>query len=372
MTILHLLGCREDVGGILSTLRGLAVATPTKAAHSAWVHRSFRQTRLPPLDLRRARWACDESSHHPALLARNLLAFPGLLLRIRKDRPDIVHAHTRGSFPLAVLLHRMGRRGVLFTNHTYARNTGLYRRAAQAGLPTVLLTPNMARHYGLEPSPGRVEIVSECCDPAWFDRPVPPRPVRSPDAPLHLVGIGSVVRWKNWTLVPEALSRLPADRRSRIRFTLWGPVPEDPDARRYAAELEERIATLGLSEQIRLAGPTRDVPAVLAGADGVLVTSVNEPCSVALIEALASGRPALAAASGGNVDILRDGTTGRLFRPEDPADLADALGAWLEGRFTPAPAGVIRESVRHRSATVVGPVLLDLYRRLLVRPHPAP
>lgn len=372
MTILHLLGCREDVGGILSTLRGLTVATAGHAAHLAWVHQSFRQSRKPELELRRARWALDESSNHPALLAHNLLALPGLLLRIRRERPDVVHAHTRGAFPLAILLHRMGRRGVVFTNHTYARNTNRYRKAALGGLPTVLLTPNMARHYGLEVSPNRVEIVSECCDPAWFDRPVPARPTRTPDAPLHLVGIGSVVRWKNWGLVPDALARLPADRRARVRFTLWGPVPSDADARQYAAELAGRIAGLGLSGQVRLAGPTDDVAGVLASADGVVVTSVNEPCSVALIEALASGRPALAAASGGNVDIILNGTTGLLFPPENPSGLASALDAWLSGRFDPAPADDVRASVLHRSADVVGPAYLDLYRRLMVPARPLP
>ena len=51
--------------------------------------------------------------------------------------------------------------------------------------------------------------------------------------------------------------------------------------------------------------PTHQVADVVAAADWFVLPSTHEPCSVALIEALALGVPVIASASGGNVDIVQ-------------------------------------------------------------------
>ena len=103
----------------------------------------------------------------------------------------------------------------------------------------------------------------------------------------------------------------------------------------------------------------------LREADWFVLPSTNEPCSVALIEALALGVPALVSESGGNVDIIRDGVTGLLFEPESPEDLAAKLRLILYSKVKAAPPMEIRASVRLRSATNVGRQYLALYRQLI-------
>jgi len=62
----------------------------------------------------------------------------------------------------------------------------------------------------------------------------------------------------------------------------------------------------------------------------VVVPSVwSDPCPTVVLEAMAAGRPVAAAASGGIVDMVVDGTTGLLVPPGDAAALADALSALL-------------------------------------------
>ena len=51
-----------------------------------------------------------------------------------------------------------------------------------------MLTPNMARHYGIEPRPPRVSIVSECAADGSFSAPLSPEPSLSQARPLRLVG----------------------------------------------------------------------------------------------------------------------------------------------------------------------------------------
>ena len=363
LSVLHLTGARADDGGILSVLRALQQATAAAATHRVWVQEAFTQTRTPPLDLIRSRHALDETPGAITFLLRALRAWPELK-RLLLANPDwIVHAHTRGSFPLAAWLSRS--RPVLFTQHAYARRTGMYRRVASwPRMRTLLLTPAMARHYGIPEQPGKVDIVSECALDRWFQGPLPER--RPPDAgrPLKVVGLGNLVRWKRWDLALDAVDLLPESVRERLEIEIWGPTPPDQDARQFAAALRERLEGEGLSRWITLRGPTTQPAAVMSGADAFLLPSTNEPCSVALIEALASGLPVLASRSGGNPDLIREGTTGLLFEPDSAANLAAGLTAIVTGAATFDSPARIRDSVAHRAASVVGARHLELYQEL--------
>ena len=52
----------------------------------------------------------------------------------------------------------------------------------------------------------------------------------------------------------------------------------------------------GVTDQVQLKGSTNQVNEKLQAADLFITPSTNEPCSVALMEALALGQPALAVA----------------------------------------------------------------------------
>lgn len=62
----------------------------------------------------------------------------------------------------------------------------------------------------------------------------------------------------------------------------------------------------------------------LAGCDLLMVPAIDEPFGRTLVEAMLMGTPVVATASGGNVEAIRDGETGRLVPPEDAEALADA------------------------------------------------
>jgi glycosyltransferase involved in cell wall biosynthesis len=114
-----------------------------------------------------------------------------------------------------------------------------------------------------------------------------------------------------------------------------------------------------------LAGPTTRVREAVEGADVFVIPSTNEPCSVALTEALALGKPSIASASGGSVDLVKNGYNGRLFRPDDPEDLARQIAGMISGEGTTATPEQIRDSARHYSASVAWGRYHALYRRLL-------
>ena len=75
-----------------------------------------------------------------------------------------------------------------------------------------------------------------------------------------------------------------------------------------------------------LAGTRRDIPAVLAASDIVVLPSrFGEGCPNAALEAMAAGRPVVAARSGGTPEVVIDGETGVLYPPGDVQALRRAL-----------------------------------------------
>lgn len=364
LRVLHLVGAVEDNGGILTCLRNLMAASPPAAVeHVGLVNGRFQQLRRPHLALRRSAHLIAEDPRFWRHAGRAWRAARELRALLAAEPFDVLHAHGRGPFVLAALLAGRVGRPVIFTNHAYASRPWLYRLAARhPRLQCTVLTANMLRHYGLQPWADRIEVIPECGPDDLYESDLPPPPA---DGPIRLVGLGNLVGWKRWDLLFEALRRLPEALRQRLRCDLWGPVPDDPEARRFAAALRELAGQPALRSLARLAGPTPDGPARLREADWFVLPSLNEPCSLALLEALALGRPALVSASGGNVDIVQDGRTGLLFKPDDVASLTACLTKIAAGGVTLLPPAAIRESVAGFRGRVVAARYLALYRRLL-------
>ena len=78
------------------------------------------------------------------------------------------------------------------------------------------------------------------------------------------------------------------------------------------------------------------LPALYRGADAVACVPVYEPFGLVPLEAMACGRPVVAAAVGGLADTVVDGVTGHHVPSGDPAAVAAALDA-LRARSPPRP-----------------------------------
>ena len=368
MRILHLVGQREDAGGILSVIRCLHQAGPAAdIRHTVWVHRDYAETRSPVLDYRRTGYITSDSPSHFAIFFTSALAFFSLRKLLRHESFDVIHAHTRGGLIVALLAGLFLGRQVLFTNHSYAKRTWLYRWAARRNwMTTVMLNPNMAAHYGLAVEPPKCSIIFSGCADSFLQEPLTTNawPSANPSANLKLVGMGTLVRWKCWHHPIAALAKLPAELKERVEFHLWGPEQSDADSQAFAAELRKSIEQLGLQKTVLLRGMTNQVTDALRDGHFVVVASENEPCSVSLMEALALGLPALAARSGGNVDIVRDGTTGLLYDTGSINGLRDQIASILKGNFTPATPAGIRESVRGWAASEMAAKYNRVYEQL--------
>ena len=92
-------------------------------------------------------------------------------------------------------------------------------------------------------------------------------------------------------------------------------------------DLKALAAELGVAERVRFVGAQKHIPEIDALADVVCSCNTKKPESFGrtVAEALAMNTPVIAAAHGGVLDIVRDGTDGYLFPPGDAEALAAAL-----------------------------------------------
>lgn len=145
-------------------------------------------------------------------------------------------------------------------------------------------------------------------------------------------------------------------------FAVAGEGPE-------RTSLERRIADLGLARRVRLLGHRDDVPALVAAADLFVLPSLNEGLPLSVMEAMAAGIPVIATDAGGTSEIVRDGVTGLLIPPADPAALRGAIGALLHDRARAAQlaeAGRVLVEREHSAATMAE-ATSRLYDTLLAR-----
>ncbi len=131
--------------------------------------------------------------------------------------------------------------------------------------------------------------------------------------------------------IDTVIRALPVIRRSHpgARYAVAGVGPRGPQLERLAAEL-------GLGDAVRLLGfvPDADLPALYNAAALYVGVSrrqelLAEGFGISLVEASACGLPVVGGRSGGVADAVRDGETGILVDPDDPAAVAATVGRLL-------------------------------------------
>ncbi|BCA54459.1 putative Glycosyl transferase group 1 [Nitrospira sp. KM1] len=87
---------------------------------------------------------------------------------------------------------------------------------------------------------------------------------------------------------------------------------------------------LNIASRVIFTGPRRDIPQLLPLLDIFVLPSLYEGFGIALLEAMAAGRPVIATAVGGIPEFITNGKTGLLVEPGNVAMLADAIHSLLE------------------------------------------
>lgn len=109
-------------------------------------------------------------------------------------------------------------------------------------------------------------------------------------------------------------------------------IKEIPDAQllivgegKIQKDLEALSDRLGIGGNIRFVPAVSDTSGPLSAMDVFVMPSLQEGLGLSIMEAMLSGVPVVASKVGGIPSLVKDGITGILVRPEDPAGLALAI-----------------------------------------------
>jgi len=273
------------------------------------------------------------------VFAKALRTLAGFCLR-RGDR--VVHLHTtvRGSMyrkTICAMLAKALRAPVVLQVHVGEPELEAFRKRVDPvslaafrwafGHVDKVLSVGAAsareveEHYGAR----AVEVLPNAA-PAPVDGPVP-EPAPAGQARLLYIG-GFHDPVKGGDVLLDALPAI-IDRHPGVQVTIAGP--GEPPAR--LAAVNGSATWLGWLDADAKARALRE-------ADIFLMPSTSEGLPVALLEAMAYGKPIVATRVGGIPDVLADGTEGLLVPPGDVTALADAVvtlvgdpdRAWALGR----------------------------------------
>ena len=304
-------------------------------------------------------------------------AFPGRLRAwIEAQTPDVVHAF----LPLPTIWTALARRGLRGRGPVFiagersspeenvGRALALALRRAYPCYDAVTANSRPAAEilvsrFGVARE--RVHYLPNGIDlDDWDARMTHPCPADLEPGRFHLALVGRISEEKNHRLLLAALERISPERRATLRCWFVGAEDGAPG---FLESIRREIASQGLADVVRMLPPTRELAALMARLDALVLPSRYEGFPNVVLEAMASRLPVVASAVGDVPSLLADGREGFVVVPGDAEALARGLTRLLD--LDPGARRAMGEAAR---ATVerrfrIGAVAqahLDLYRRL--------
>ncbi|MCM8796416.1 MAG: glycosyltransferase [Candidatus Omnitrophica bacterium] len=119
-------------------------------------------------------------------------------------------------------------------------------------------------------------------------------------------------------------ARLVLKEIANCRFLVVGGAVFNKDAWREKY-LRNLVREYNIADKVIFTGFRHDMPEVYAAMDIFVLAAKAEPCGRVILEAMASGKPVVAAKTGGTPEIVVDGVTGILLDPLNPDIMAKAI-----------------------------------------------
>lgn len=207
-------------------------------------------------------------------------------------------------------------------------------------LPVVVSERTHPRHHPLPslykrlrpliyPKAARVVVQTQSSAdyfPSLMSKTVIPNAVPKPskiksafsEPPKQMISIGRLCPFKGFDTLIHAFNILQKTH-PNLTLTIYGEGKE-------RQKLEDLIGSLTLQDKVSLPGVIQNIHDALREADLFVFPTLYEGFPNALCEAMAIGLPVIASDASGNVDIVQDGTDGRLFPVGDTEALARIVG----------------------------------------------
>ncbi|MFH1856213.1 MAG: lipopolysaccharide heptosyltransferase II [Candidatus Omnitrophota bacterium] len=284
---------------------------------------------------------------------------------IKENRIDLVHARSRVPGWIAYLACRRTQTKFITTCHGYySQNFG----GRVMGWGNVCIVPSrvIARHmiedFGVQEE--KICIIPRGVDLKSFT--YNPKPVDYKKE-FVVAMIGRVTPLKGHKYFLKAVSRL-ARVIPKMKIIIVGDAPRKKQ--KYMDELLTQVRRFGLEKYVEFIPGSRDIPALLAGIDCLVMASIaQEAFGRVVVEAQAVGVPVVATKVGGIIDIIEDGKTGLLV---DPCDVEMMCGAILKIYQGGELAGCLRQKAREKiekeyTLDLMAERTMEVYKKEIIR-----
>jgi glycosyltransferase involved in cell wall biosynthesis len=288
-------------------------------------HDGIRVVRLPVWKRRWTRHTVFELAHFRRVACRGVPAIADAV------KPDYILAHF--TLPAGDVARRLGAaRGIPFGVVLHGSDVPGYQ-PRRFGLLYPLVRPCVravwqSAHRRIAVSRplaalarqtwpgGEIDVVGNGVDTLLFS----PAGRTNGDRPLsmRLLVVAQLVRRKGLQYLADALLRLPEVIRVRASVEIYGTGPEELMLRR-------RFGRTGVPVAFKGVVASEDLATAFREADLFVLPSLEEGLPLALLEAMASGLPVVAAAVGGIPSIVQHGENGLLVQPAAERPLVEAL-----------------------------------------------
>ncbi|MCX6639564.1 MAG: glycosyltransferase family 4 protein [bacterium] len=178
-------------------------------------------------------------------------------------------------------------------------------------------------HYG-DPF---IRVIHNGLDPAPFDKVENVRNAREElgarDGDVLFGVIGRIHPWKGQKYLLDA-AKLVCENCPQAKFAIVGGTFAGYEY--LIDELTNHIHKSGLENRVKLLSHRRDVPRLMKALDVfVLPSTLPDPLPTVVLEAMAAGKPVVATAHGGALEMVVHGQTGLLAPYQDPEEFANVL-----------------------------------------------
>ena len=262
-------------------------------------------------------------------------AYVRMFRLLRQLRPAVVHTRNLSTLEGALVARLAGVPRRIHGEHGWdiydpdgtSRKYRALRRMLSPAINRFVTVSEELRHWltGTVGIPARkVQRICNGVDIRRFrSAPQHDRRILPPELfPRGSVVIGTVTRFSPikdpLLLVRAFIEARRAPGGADLRLAMIG----DGELRREALEL---LQGAGAADAAWLPGSRDDIAELLQEMDVFVLGSRREGISNTLLEAMSSGLPIVATATGGNLELVADGATGRLVPPADADALARAL-----------------------------------------------
>lgn len=252
---------------------------------------------------------------------------------IRENRIDIVHAHSDINKGKAECIASwILRKPCISHIHAYQKLTYFDKIFLRFVKFFIYISTDIAEHYITQGIPRlKGTIIHNGVDINDFLRTYDTDSVRSEfniKSEDILVGlIGRIDWWKGHEYFIEAIAEVSKTVPAIKGLVIGWFSKSSPDRnRQYFDKLRFIVKSLNLQEKIIFTGYRSDISRIIAAMDIVVhASSMPEPFGLVIIEGMAAGKPVIATAAGGVLDIIEDGVNGLLVPPQNSKAMAETI-----------------------------------------------